>query len=327
MAESERISQTANYLDLFERLLDPSFLVDPESLKILDSNLASERILKTPNEELKGRPITDWVNEKDKEEFLHSIRISKRRYYPRVFDSLWNVENTSTLIMQVSMCFLKLNNESEVIQIIAKDVTKERQAEERIRQLIRDLETANTKLEALSITDEMTKLTNFRHFQSQLKQEHERASRYETPYTIIFCDVDNFKHYNDTNGHPAGDEVLKTVAQILRDTHRTSDISSRYGGEEFVVLCPHTSSKDGEILAERIRKNIESHSFPHGDKQPLGKVSISIGVASFPQDGNDFQEVLKSADKAVYYSKEHGRNQVNVHSKLKKIKGTEKKAA
>jgi diguanylate cyclase (GGDEF)-like protein len=212
--------------------------------------------------------------------------------------------------MQVMAGILKLNDNTEIFQLIAKDVTREKEAENKIQNLLKELEAANLKLEALSITDEMTKMYNFRHFITQLKIEHEKAARYGFPYTIIFCDVDNFKHYNDRNGHPAGDQVLRGVASVLKATLRVSDLVARYGGEEFVALCVNTESADGQRLAERIRLAIEKHPFEHAKEQPLGCVSISIGVASFPTDGQIADEILKAADQAVYLSKKNGRNRV-----------------
>ncbi|MBI3534500.1 MAG: GGDEF domain-containing protein [Deltaproteobacteria bacterium] len=137
---------------------------------------------------------------------------------------------------------------------------------------------------------------------------------------LIFCDVDNFKHYNDRNGHPAGDEVLKGVAEVLRTNPRNTDFAARYGGEEFVVLCPQTPLESALVLAERIRENIANKPFPFMEFQPLKKISISIGVATYPFDGKTSDEVLKSADEALYNSKTNGRNQVTSSYQLKEKK-------
>src|SRR5258707_1024643 len=116
-----------------------------------------------------------------------------------------------------------------------------------------------------------------------------KKNRYKVSYSIIFCDVDHFKNYNDKNGHPAGDEVLKSVARILKNRVRTTDLCARYGGEEFVVLCPNTSSKQAAVLAEVLRKITESHDFPHGSKQPLVNLFFFLKIAT-PPDFSPFSK-------------------------------------
>lgn len=318
-----RYSENATYRDLFEKLLDSAFLIEYETLHIRDANLASERILQWPVEKMMTMTISDIVDPNEKTQFLHELRIAKRRYHPREFDSTWIDREGNKITMRVGACSLRLSDGKDVLQVIAKNVMREREAERKAAQFVKDLELLNAKLEELSVTDEMTQLANFRHFKTQLKIEHERSFRYRTPYTLLFCDVDHFKVYNDKNGHPAGDEVLKKVAEILRANQRGTDLAARYGGEEFVVLCPHTDLQQALGVAERIRKAVEAVPFPGNATQPLGKVSVSIGVARFPENGNTPDEVLKSADEAVYQSKKNGRNQITsaAHS------GQEKKIA
>lgn len=123
-------------------------------------------------------------------------------------------------------------------------------------------------------------------------------------------DIDHFKNYNDTNGHQAGDETLKLVASLLRRSIRPGDLAGRYGGEEFIVAMPDTDPAEAFRVAERIRETIASHEFPHGHNQPLGVVSISGGVASYPIDGTDTGELIRHADEALYQSKSSGRNKI-----------------
>lgn len=161
----------------------------------------------------------------------------------------------------------------------------------------------------LAITDGMTSLYNHRYFQERLKEEFERADRYKRPLSLVMMDIDFFKHYNDAHGHPQGDELLKSFSAILRKTIRDSDIASRYGGEEFVVILPETGGELAFIAAERVRKAIEANDFPGGETQPGGKVTVSMGVSSYT-DGMSANELLQSADKALYLAKEEGRNRV-----------------
>jgi diguanylate cyclase (GGDEF)-like protein len=150
--------------------------------------------------------------------------------------------------------------------------------------------------------------------------EHIRAQRYASQYSLVFIDADNFKHYNDRNGHPAGDRLLKELAQIVRASCRSTDLPARYGGEEFVVLCPETAHPDANVVAERIRKAVQSHPFAHADAQPLGFVSVSVGVACYPVDGQTPEAVLQSADEALYASKQNGRNRVTTAPDLRNSK-------
>jgi diguanylate cyclase (GGDEF)-like protein len=150
-------------------------------------------------------------------------------------------------------------------------------------------------------------LLNFRSFQESLKKEHERASRYQSKYSVLFCDLDHFKHYNDKHGHPAGDELLRTLGQVIQSQVRKTDEVFRYGGEEFVVLCCETDLSDAVILAERIRKAVMAHPFAHREEQPLGFVSFSLGVASYPGDGAEAKDVVEAADGQVYLTPALGR--------------------
>ncbi len=124
----------------------------------------------------------------------------------------------------------------------------------------------------------------------------------------MFFDVDHFKNYNDTLGHPAGDMALKTVARILNSTIRKSDIAVRYGGEEFCVILPEDDMESAFKFAERLRKLIESHYFEKEEVQPSGKFTISLGVASFPQNADSSQQLIDKADAALYNAKGSGRN-------------------
>jgi diguanylate cyclase (GGDEF)-like protein len=170
------------------------------------------------------------------------------------------------------------------------------------------------KLSVQAHTDGLTGLMNKRHFLKErfglMIHEAERAA--ERVAVFIF-DIDHFKNYNDTNGHVEGDDVLRDVAGLLRNNLRPGDVACRYGGEEFVVAMPRTEAREALLAAERIRRVIEEHPFAHREKQPLGCVSISGGVAVFPFDGTDGVDLVRRADEALYRAKSAGRNRVLVH--------------
>ncbi len=182
--------------------------------------------------------------------------------------------------------------------------------EEEIRARTRDLEEANRRLEALAVTDGLTGLFNRRRFEEVLDLEVRRAQRMGTPLSLLMMDVDHFKVYNDTHGHPAGDEVLRTLARLMRERLRATDIPCRYGGEEFAVILPGTSRTDGLILASDLRLIVEAHPFEHEADQPGGRLTISIGVAAYPEDAPDEAALVRAADQALYRAKQRGRNRV-----------------
>lgn len=174
---------------------------------------------------------------------------------------------------------------------------------------------ANLKLrEALknqSIRDPLTGLFNRRYMEESLEREMRRAERNEQPLGIIMLDVDHFKRFNDTFGHEAGDVVLRELGQFLKSMIRSSDIGCRYGGEEFMLLLPEASSEVVQQRAEQIRSGIKHLMLEHR-RQSLGVITLSLGVANFPEHGSTAERVIRAADAALYQAKEGGRDQVVV---------------
>ena len=159
-----------------------------------------------------------------------------------------------------------------------------------------------------AITDGLTGLYNRRFFNEELSREVSRSYRHFLRMSLIMIDVDHFKKYNDQNGHQAGDEVLQRVAAILRNETRICDMECRYGGEEFVLILPETSKEEALGLAEKLRRKIYETEFPHGYKQPSGRLTVSLGVATFPEDASDDKSLIEVADDGLYRAKENGRN-------------------
>ncbi len=182
---------------------------------------------------------------------------------------------------------------------------------EDLEQTSQKIEQSNEKLKELAIRDGLTGLFNHRHFKEVLDRELARAVRYERTLSLIMLDVDNFKDYNDAHGHPAGDEVLKTLADIISIRLRVVDCPARYGGEEFAVLLPETDLDGGKTVADDIRAQVESYPFEGRESQPLGKVTVSLGVAEFnPDTSSKLSPLLERADEALYRAKNEGRNRV-----------------
>jgi diguanylate cyclase (GGDEF)-like protein len=164
----------------------------------------------------------------------------------------------------------------------------------------------------LSITDELTGLYNYRELQSRLNQEIERATRYESTLSLLMIDADDFKSYNDTYGHVAGDNALFELAGVMRAAVREVDFVARYGGEEFTVILPETDSAGAFVVAEKIREAVADHDFAEGEAavEARGPLTVSVGIATFPTYADDTESLLRQADNALYRAKREGRNRV-----------------
>lgn len=165
-----------------------------------------------------------------------------------------------------------------------------------------------TQFQLLSITDPLTGLLNRRYLEERLGEEFERSKRHRFPMSFLMVDIDNFKEYNDRNGHQAGDIALEITAQCLKSALRSADVASRYGGEEFSILLPQTNLTEALVIAERIRSRVEKSSYPHGERQPHGAVTVSIGVSAFGPKLETPSSIIGAADHALYVAKSRGKN-------------------
>lgn len=178
--------------------------------------------------------------------------------------------------------------------------------EDKVRQRTLELDAKNQALAVLSLTDRLTGLCNRRRLDQVLSGEWRRAHRYGTPFSVIMIDLDNFKDVNDTYGHAVGDAVLLRVADILLAVVRDTDVVGRFGGEEFLLVCPETTVEDARILAEALRRELQDTDFPI-----VGRITASFGLADYEADPGPAALVAR-ADKALYRAKQSGRNQVIV---------------
>jgi diguanylate cyclase (GGDEF)-like protein len=178
------------------------------------------------------------------------------------------------------------------------------------------------RMRALSIIDDLTGLYNRRFFRRYLEREFRRATRYKRPLTLAILDLDHFKAFNDLNGHEAGNRALRKIGEILKTSFRTTDIACRYGGEEFAVILPETEKGAGFVpdredetvgafrFLERVRARIEEEKFENEDRLPSGRLTISGGVASYPDDADTVEDLLETADRSLYLAKADGKNRV-----------------
>jgi diguanylate cyclase (GGDEF)-like protein len=167
--------------------------------------------------------------------------------------------------------------------------------------------TLHKRIKKLSITDGLTGVYCFRYFQEKLEDELKRAQRYQEPLGLIIMDIDGFKQVNDSYGHPAGDSILKNIADMLKNECRDIDIVCRYGGEEFAVILPETDTEGAFYLAERIRKTVKNYEFKSPENDTFN-LTVSCGVASYPHSSKEKDGLIKSADDALYKAKNEGKN-------------------
>jgi diguanylate cyclase (GGDEF)-like protein len=166
----------------------------------------------------------------------------------------------------------------------------------------------------LSISDGLTGLYNQSRFFELLDIETKKSQRHGLTFTLILFDVDNFKNYNDHNGHIQGSATLKRMGQIMRDRFRATDLLAKYGGDEFVIILPQTDKVGAYLAAERLRESVEHEPFPGGEHQPRGMVTLSLGIAAYPEHGLTASEILDHADKALYAAKAAGRNNAVIYT-------------
>jgi len=203
----------------------------------------------------------------------------------------------------------ELRSKREMRELLARI-----RAGKRIVELQKELIEANKRLELLSITDGLTRLYNHRYFQDELLRAFEESVRYDRPLSLAIIDIDFFKKVNDTYGHAVGDEVLKSVSKVFRESIRATDLVARYGGEEFAVMMPETELDDAMTFAEKIRSLVES-TVAETQAGPL-QVTVSIGVSAAPRTkARSAKELVVHADKALYRAKKAGRNRVEAEKR------------
>jgi diguanylate cyclase (GGDEF)-like protein len=175
----------------------------------------------------------------------------------------------------------------------------------------------------MSITDPLTALPNRRYLEERLTEELNRSKRYDYAMSFLMIDIDDFKAYNDKNGHQAGDLALQIAAHCLKGALRGADVASRYGGEEFCILLPQTGSAEAGTIADRIRHRVATTHFPHGKDQPLGRVTISVGVSTFSKYVDTAQNIIAAADRALYQAKSKGKDRVEFYGDAHREAGRE----
>jgi diguanylate cyclase (GGDEF)-like protein len=247
---------------------------------------------------------------------IGAYQIYKGKYFRFMPDEPFNPAISSLLIVPVQ------DDEQRILGLLSVESEAPNQflgeAETMLSTLLGNASVAITrarlyqKMEMAATTDGLTLLNNHRTFQEQLSKEVERSRRYRRPLSLLIMDIDHFKHFNDTYGHPVGDLVLKEIAACIRQSIRVNDIAARYGGEEFAVIIPESNEEGAMVIAERIRRTVEQTVVASYDKKL--SVTISIGCASMPLHAQTKEILIDCADKALYFSKDNGRNRISLYT-------------
>jgi len=236
-------------------------------------------------------------------------------------DTIQNYQNDDIMQMlntqELSVIPLKAKDKVKGIILADNHITQKPITKDDIRMLTMLANQAGLAIENSQLyentlirshTDSLTNLWNHGYFQYLLHLEYEKAKANSMPLSLIALDIDYFKVYNDKLGHQAGDIILKDLSAIIKNQSRKMDFVCRYGGEEFTIILPQTEKKEAFAIAERLRQDIEKHSFIQEDILPSKKLTVSLGLATYPEDGNSPSEIISSSDKALYQAKHKGKN-------------------
>ncbi len=244
-------------------------------------------------------------------DLLHQIRLLDPEVLLIVITSHASLETATAALRAGAHDYLtKPLDLSQVVAMTRQAVEKldllheKRETVERMKRGAEELEDLNRRLTEMAVRDGLTGLYNHRHFRESLEIEVQRSQRHDHVFSLIFLDVDHFKTLNDTHGHLQGDRTLRTLAQVVQKRSRASTLVARYGGEEFILIAPETGAEGARIFAESLRRLVEEHPFEGG------RVTLSLGVATFPEDGTDGASLIAAADRALYQAKNSGRNRV-----------------
>ncbi|NLT95347.1 MAG: diguanylate cyclase [Clostridia bacterium] len=301
---SENLKKLGQVSKIFRIMLDNTDngiqFIDKEG-KTQIINPAAGIIYNRPEEELYGK--TDWElyygGKKFDENGNYTSLITESLETGKVHKNAERIfidENGKQKVFQVETFRVYDDEQDEIIGAIGiyRDITEQKETE-------RGLLDANYEMANMAVTDDLTKLYNVRYFRQMLNTEVAKA--YNSCLSLLIIDIDHFKMYNDLYGHLEGDKVLMEIGRILKSSFRTYDIVARYGGEEFTVILPGMDKEKAKEVAERIRLTIRETKIPGEEKLPGGKLTVTIGVATFPDDASSADELIQFADNALYRGK------------------------
>ncbi|MFS2003554.1 diguanylate cyclase domain-containing protein [Duganella sp. CT11-25] len=299
-SRSETQEEQAERLRTIVNNMAEGLLIIEADGRIQFTNPACDKYLGYQENELAGRDIADLLNPMVAQEYLDYFEryaaAPETAHNHGTREVIIRHRNGSSVCMDLTLTPMYLRQ--PLFIGLLHDITHHKQSED--------------ALQRAAMVDPLTKIANRRHFDSFLEKEWQRAMRSGQPLSLVVLDVDHFKLYNDTLGHPAGDACLQQVAQaIASHALRPTDLAARYGGEEFVLLFAETDGDSAYLLAESIRAHIEALQLPHPRSTTSAWLTVSIGVATIhPHQLDNTESLFVAADRAMYVAKEGGRNQV-----------------
>ena len=268
---------------------------------IEDVNPYLIKMLGYSREEFVERKLWEVGAFKDVEASQEAFEVLQRNEYIRYEDLPLRAKDGRLIQVEFVSNVYLVDNE-KVIQCNIRDITKRKRAEEALLK-------SEAQLREQSVRDPLTSVFNRRYMEETLERELLRAARKGLSLGIIMLDIDDFKRFNDTYGHAAGDAILRELSVLLLKYIRGEDIPSRYGGDEFIIILPDASPEVTRERAELLRQHTQ-HLNIQFEGQPLGKITLSLGVATFPNDGTTNAGLLRAVDGALYLAKQAGRNRV-----------------
>jgi diguanylate cyclase (GGDEF)-like protein/PAS domain S-box-containing protein len=306
-AEAATRQSEEKFRSVIEGLAEGVYLIDNRDGRVVEANSALTTMLGYSKEELARLRARDLFTGEDEDTIrrtdaeARTALASNGRY--SLGRRLYRRKNGEVLDVFVQLGYVP-QGERGLTSVIVRDITEQRRYEERLEAYQRELEQANAALRTLATTDSLTGARNRAAFDQRLAHELDRTQRYGRPLSLLLLDVDHFKPFNDTFGHPAGDEVLRTVASILQRAIRETDFFARYGGEEFAAILPETDRAGALGIAERCRRMVAEHPWPKR------AITISVGSGTVAGAEAEAGDLLDDADLALYRSKRYGRNRV-----------------
>jgi diguanylate cyclase (GGDEF)-like protein/PAS domain S-box-containing protein len=302
-AENALKQSEAKLRATIDHLAEGVLLVDGTSGRIVDANAAVLQMLEFSRAELVSLSpfdleVTEGSTDANSQtHFERQLALTGRCELGRR-----HLRSKSGRVFPAEVRVTQIPGEHAVRAFVVRDLTHQVAYENRMLQYQAELECANARLRQISITDPLTGLKNRALFDERMVEEYDRAIRYGRPLSLVLLDVDNFKQFNDTFGHLAGDETLRAVAARLTSTARSCDVAARYGGEEFALILPDADRDGAMVLTERCRRTVEAGPW---SRRPL---TVSAGVATLTPAHLNAWDLVEAADEALYQSKQRGRN-------------------
>jgi diguanylate cyclase (GGDEF)-like protein/PAS domain S-box-containing protein len=282
------------FRSIAEAAVDAIILADSDG-NIIFWNKSAQNIFGYTEVEILGKPLTILMPEQYRESHQkgleHLNSTSESKYLGRMNELYGLGKDGNSFPIELSVSMSKIKGKT-LYSGIVRNITRRKQLE--------------NDLEKLATTDRLTQAFNRTKFQEVIERELERAKRYFHPFSVVMFDIDHFKRVNDTYGHAIGDSVLQILTKIVKENLREIDYLVRWGGEEFIFITPETDVEKAIVLAERIRKAIETYKFDQA-----GTITVSFGVAEYKPDDTE-DTLIKRADDAMYVAKKKGRNRVEV---------------